>query len=502
MISTIKNITKIASVIAFGSVFLYSCEPEADNLGEQLFSGAQLNEENFDVIAYNINNNDTIRTDASELSLAPLGAFSEAAFGTQKAAYVSQVRPMEYNPVFGDNAVVDSAVLVIKPLFASDSSSVTTDENYLYSEENIPAKKVVTSYPVLKYGKHNRDLTLRVHEVADFLGGAEQMSFSNRAVALGAELGSKAFKGRISSTVITKDSDNSNLWSNDASLRIPLSASFFQQKIVDAEGSADLKDAASFIRYFRGVRISVDENDGYIFRFTPTNAEIVLYYKYDKVENGTTTRPQLTKKFTLGDPNVRFGQYTFNRTDAPVSAALASSNSVTGDSRLFVQGMGGPGFGFRIPDSEIAVLKEKFSKDKIGIMGAKIRVYTDETIWNANYDKPSAFVFLQKDATGFLPELSALSAVPNFSLVSAFDLKKNPAYYEFTVTKSLKDIVESEAANKDFVVNVGAFKSSDTNQLLGYRADTRSFVPNRVVLVGTDASRANRIQLKVIYGTK
>lgn len=502
MISTIKNITKIASVIAFGSVFLYSCEPEADNLGEQLFSGAQLNEESFDIIAYNLNNNDTIRTDASELSLAPLGAFSESAFGMQKAAYVSQVRPMEYDPVFGDNAVVDSAVLVIKPLYVPDSATVTTDDNFLYSEQNIPAKKVVTSYPVVKYGKHNRDLTLRVHEVTDFLGGAGQISFSDRTVAYGTELGSRVFKGNVSSSVITKDSDNTNLWTNDISLRIPMSASFFQQKIVDMEGSAELKDAASFIRHFRGVRISVDENDGYIFRFTPTNAEIILYYKYDKVENGTTTRPQLMKKFTLGDPNVRFGQYTYNRTDAPVSAALATTNPVSGDARLFVQGMGGPGFGFRIPDAEIAALKEKFSQDKIGIMGAKIRVYTDETVWNNNYEKPTAFVFLQKDATGFLPEVSALSAVPNFSLVTAFDLKKNPAYYEFTVTKSLKDIVEAEAANKDFVVNAGAFKSNEANQLLGYKADTRSFVPNRVVLVGTDASRANRIQLKVIYGTK
>ncbi len=502
MISTIKNITKIASVIAFGSVFLYSCEPEADNLGEQLFSGAQLNEESFDIIAYNINNNDSIRTDASELSLAPLGAFAESAFGMQKAAYVSQVRPMEYDPVFGANAVVDSAVLVIRPLYASDSSTVTTDENFVYSEQNIPAKKVITSYPVLKYGKQKRDLTLRVHEVTEFLGGAEQMTFSNRNVTYGTELGSKLFKGKISSSVITKDSDNTNLWTNDPSLRIPLSTSFFQQKIVDMEGSADLKDAASFIRYFRGLRISVDENDGYIFRFTPNNAEIILYYKYDKIENGATTRPQLTKKFTLGDPNVRFGQYTYNRTDAPVSAALAATNPVSGDSRLFIQGMGGPGFGFRIPDSEIAVLKEKFSKDKIGIMGAKIRVYTDETVWNNDYDKPSALVFLQKDATGYLPEVSALSAISNFSLVSAFDLKKNPAYYEFTVTKSLKDIIESEAANKDFVVNVGAFKSNEANQLMGYKADTRSFVPNRVVLVGTDAARANRIQLKVIYGTK
>jgi hypothetical protein len=502
MISNLKSITKIASVLVFGSVFLYNCEPEADNLGEQFFSGAELSMDSINVVAYNINNNDSIRSDASELSLAPLGAFSEGVFGMQKAAYVSQVRMSAYDPDFGANAVVDSAVLVLKPLYASDSSTVTTDENYIYSEGNIPAKKVVTSYPVLKYGKADAPLHIRVHEVTDFLGSASDMYFSNKAVNYNTELGSKAFNGRISSSAITKDADNSNLWSNDASLRVPLSAAFFQNKIIAQEGSSDLKDAANFIRYFRGIRVSVDENDGYIFKFTPSNAEIIMYYKYDKVENGTTTRPQTSYKFSLGDPNVHIGQFTYNRTDTPTAVALANANAVTGDPKLYIQGMGGPSFGIRIPDAEITKLKEKFKNDKIGIIGAKIRVYTDEVVWNNAYEKPSTFIFLQKDATGFLPEMTTLNTVANFNLVSAFDLKKNPAYYDLTVTKSLKDIIETEAANKDFVVHVGSFKVNEKDQLLSHQYDNRAYMANRLVLVGTDAANSKRIQLKVVYGTK
>src|SRR5690606_5397059 len=93
MIKNIKNNFQIASVIVFGSVFLYNCEPEADALGEQFFDGADGTEVQYDLIAYNINNNDTVRSDAQEIPLATLGAFSEGIFGMQKTAFVSQLRP-------------------------------------------------------------------------------------------------------------------------------------------------------------------------------------------------------------------------------------------------------------------------------------------------------------------------------------------------------------------------------------------------------------------------
>ena len=53
----------------FGSAFLYNCEPDPDSLGEQLFNGdaAQGNEIAYPVIAYNYDNNDSIRSDASRL---------------------------------------------------------------------------------------------------------------------------------------------------------------------------------------------------------------------------------------------------------------------------------------------------------------------------------------------------------------------------------------------------------------------------------------------------
>ncbi|WP_435523388.1 DUF4270 family protein [Chryseobacterium indoltheticum] len=129
MIYNIRKIFTILSVMVLGGVLVYNCEPEPDSLGEQLFlnGAAEGAETSYDLIAYNINNNDTIRTDAFKLlnlissgstsSTAVLGAFNEEQFGMQKASYFTQVRLPSYNPDFGTNAVVDSVVLVLKPTY-------------------------------------------------------------------------------------------------------------------------------------------------------------------------------------------------------------------------------------------------------------------------------------------------------------------------------------------------------------------------------------------------
>ncbi|MGZ5192972.1 MAG: DUF4270 family protein, partial [Kaistella sp.] len=288
MTKNIKKLFNITASLVIGSLILWNCEPEADMLGSQFFqNGAQGTESLYDVIAYNVNNNDTIRTDNQRLQSATLGAFNEPQFGLQKSSYVSQVRLSNYSPEFGTNPVLDSAVLVIKPVYAADSVTTTTAEDYIYPVGAVPAKKVVTTYPVAKYGKTKINgktiFNIRVNEVNDFLGSNTDQIYSDRSVSTGTLLGSKIFDGTINAIKITKDSDNSDLYVRDASLRIPLDSTFFQNKIITKGSAPELADAASFIRYFKGLKLSVVENDGYIFNFDPNSVVINLYYKKDKV---------------------------------------------------------------------------------------------------------------------------------------------------------------------------------------------------------------------------
>lgn len=516
----------------FGSVLLYNCEPETDNLGEQLFlnGAAQGDEVSYDIIAYNIDNNDSIRSDASSMydiyatsRKAVLGAFTEGKFGMQRASYFTQVRLPSYTPDFGTNAVVDSVVLVVKPTYATDSLTTTTDENYISPDGNVAAKKVVNTYPVYKYGKakisgSTPQFTIKVHEVEDFLNGQNDIAYSNTNYKYySPELGSKIFNGNVNTVTITKDSDATSIYTSSAvGLRIPLSASFFQTKILDKASSADLKDVSNFIRYFKGLRISVAENDGYLFQFNPDEIEMIMYYKNDKTENGTTTRPQSTYSFTMGSANTHIGHYEYDRSGFEFGTFVVG-DKINGDAKLYTQGMGGPSIGIKIPETTINKLKELYQNDKSAIIGARIRIYTDPS-WNVNYAnlksayiKPTSFTLIQKDkdsngkeTSAYTTDLLNLSGSINFALCKTYDIDKNPTYYDFTITKSLKDIVESgeDNTNKYLKIDLGDFIPTSTGAFFGYKYTSRAFSTDRVVFIGNDSSSDKKIQLLVVHSKK
>jgi len=520
MIYNMKKAFTILSMVIFGGMLVYNCEPDPDSLGEQLFldDAAEGNEVPYDVIAYNIDNNDSIRSDAAKLGLATLGAFNEKQFGMQKASYYTQLRLAAYDPDFGTNAVVDSVVLVIKPTYASDSLTTTTDESYVYPDGAVAAKKVVNTYPAVKYGKAKENggkLTIKVHEVTEFLNGYSDIAYSNKNFTVNdnEELGSKEFNGNVNAIAITKDSDGASLFTSEAGFRMKLKESFFQTKIIAKKGQPELKDVANFIRYFRGLKISVFEDDGYLMQFSPSGVELIMYYKSDKVENGTTTRPQTKYAFSIGNGNAHIGNYAYNRIDSEVEKVVP--NITTGDAKLFAQGMGGNSIGIKFSPTEIDKLRKLYNEKKAGIISAKIRMYTDDIAWNNKYKKPTLLTIIQrdkdvKDTKGdeknvFTQDLLLLSATPNFAYLKAYDLDKNQAYYDFTVTQSLKEIVEKGLPfeNKYFKVDMGNFLQSSTGTTLaGPQFTSRPFSTDRAVFIGSDPSNTKKIQLRVTYGTK
>lgn len=509
-----------------GGVLVYNCEPEPDSLGEQLFlnGAAEGVESSYDLIAYNIKNNDTIRTDAFKLldivssgsvsSTAVLGAFNESQFGMQRASYFTQVRLPSYNPDFGTNAVVDSVVLVLKPIVSLDSLTTTTNESYVYPDGNVDAKKVVNTYPIKKFGKakfNGGKLTLQVNEVTEFMNGVNDIVYSNRNFDTNTTaLGSKEIKnGSVSSVVITKDSDNTELFTSSTPvLRIQLTPSVFQSKIINKKGQPELNDVSNFIRHFRGLKVSVVENDGYLFQFTPNDMQLIMYYKNDKLVDNVNTRPQTKYEFAVKGSNMHSAYYEYDRTNT-VMNNYAFGNTTIGDKKLYAQGMGGNSIGIKFKKEEIDKLKQLYQNDKAAIISAKIRIYTDKSEWSNPYAKPTEFTIVQRDkdssgkeTTAFTTDYTSLGAL--FIPLRAYDLDKNPAYYDFTVTQSLKDIVESGAAYNDkyFKIDLAKFVPNASGGTAGYNYTTRAFSMGRTVFVGSDNSNENKIQLKVTYGTK
>ncbi|WP_312287649.1 DUF4270 family protein [Chryseobacterium gleum] len=546
MTHNLKRTFAILLMAFFGSTFLYNCEPDPDSLGEQLFNGdaVQGNEISYPVIAYNYDNKDSIKSDASRLIsglnesgaatyVGVLGAFTENQFGMQRASYVTQLRmPVDNYDFNGANPKVDSVVLVVRPpanttantyFFESDSLKTNT-----FDKSDFPVDGVATAvsiekktYPVRKYGKvASKTMKINVHEVTTFLdANNDALKRSNASISTGELLGSGVFDGKISSVSITKKSDNSVVFTGNLGFRMKLSnTDFFQTHILDKKGKPELQDAANFIRYFKGIKISVDETDKYLYQFSPNDLQLIMYYKYDKTDNGTTTRPQTTLNFNLGSANAHLGLYEYNRTGSAVKYAVDNSTPAEGDARLFVQGMGGPSVIVKIKDETIAELKDVYNKNKAGIVSAKIRVYLDPDTWkNTGSTEDRRFTLLTNTLNNGAIDYSTSALKFTSDLTSGLGLyyyKENPGYYDFVVTKTIKDLVEGKTetvgndtkpiVNKPLVITAGSFAANATGTLLGVRNTTRAFDMNRIILTGVDKTNTNpkRIQLLVTYGTK
>ena len=486
-----NKIKSILSVFLFGGLMV-SCNSDADDLGKNLFDGNSVtgNQVSYDLVAYNINNGDAVRADSYALQRATLGAFTEGQFGTQKSAYVTQVRLSKYAPDFGTNPVVDSVVLEIKPQYDATTKTVTTTD---VTHGGQAAKQTLTKYEAVKYGNPATAMNIDVHEIATDLGAVGTEKLSNSPVATsGLPLGTKVFSGNVYAVSINKTSDNTALLTKDTGLRIQLDKNYFKTKITDKNGAAELSNESNFINYFKGLKISVRENNGYLINFAPNEVTMTMYYTSGGKSN--------TFSFDLGSSNVHFSQISYNRSST-FNAVMANINSTNGDPLLYMQGMGGPGAGIKLNGAGVSDLKRLYNERGAAILSAKVRLYTDTNTWNNSYTKPVGFLVRKQGETDFITDLKTMLGNSNYSLVKAYSTNSNPSYYDIDITKTIKDIVEKEVEAKDLIVNIGEYLTSNGN-LVSENYNNNVSTPYRAVFVGTNTTNNNRPKLMVTYVTK
>ena len=491
---TKKQMSKIKSIL---SVFLFgglmvSCNSDSDDLGKNLFDGNSVtgNQVSYDLVAYNINNGDVVRADSYALQRATLGAFTEGQFGTQESAYVTQVRLSKYAPDFGTSPIVDSVVLEIKPQYDVTTKAVTTT-NVTHGGQ--AAKQTLTKYEAVKYGNPATTMNIDVHEIATDLGTVGTEKLSNSPVATsGVPLGTKAVSGNVYAVGINKTSDNTALLTREAGVRIQLDKNYFRDKIANKSGATELSNESNFINYFKGLKISVRENDGYLINFAPNEVTMTMYYASGGKSN--------TFSFDLGSSNVHFSKISYTRSST-FNTVMTNINSTNGDPLLYMQGMGGPGAGIKLNGAGVSDLKRLYKERGAAILSAKVRLYTDTNTWNNSYTKPVGFLVRKQGETDFITDLKTMLGNSNYSLVKAYSTNSNPSYYDIDITKTIKDIVEKEAEAKDLIVNIGEYLTSNGN-LLSEDYNNNVSSPYRAVFVGTNTTNNNRPKLMVTYVTK
>lgn len=470
-----------------------SCDSESDNFGVHLVDdGVEGAINTYNLKVYNVDNKDVTRADSYVLQKAMLGAFSEDKFGMQKSAYITQVRLNSYAPKFGANPVVDSVVLEIKPEYANSTPKVSTSEVEYGGEK---AKKTLTIHDVLKYGKEDATLTIKVNEIEEGIGKVGDEILSNKVVRVGRELGSKSFSGKVTSVNIARTSDSKVLLSRDANIRINLDKNTFQKKILNKSNVAELATEIAFVEYFKGLKIDVSEEDGYLMTILPNNVELKMYYTSGEKDS----RKSEVYNFNLGANNAKFSQISYKRNN-DYSSILNKSNKVDGDPLIYAQGMGGSGMGVKMSGGYIDQLRKLYQEKGTAILSAKIRLYIDAS-WKNAYTKPTEFLVKEMGSNDFITDLKTLLYNANYRLVKTYTTDNIPTHYDIDITKTIKDIVEQNKESKDLVINVGEYLRTN-GALVSEALNTNVYSPYRVIFVGTDAKNTNSAKLIVTHITK
>jgi len=538
----------VAVILLCATVFtVFSCEDDISDVGSGLLdSGSYASVQYVDIISYNTNN-DSIRSDEQVLQSGVLGVFEEPVFGRTKARFITQARMTSFNPDFGENAEMDSVILSIPVYYKSDESDVEIDTTYIYLGENESPSDTATmrisrTYKLDSiYGKTDLQMTLQVREVAEYLYSQDSIYYSNSSIApcqgcpninqidvFPNVIGSGVVKNKVTTHQIKKKNSTSTDIPPIA-FQIKLDKDYFKQKFIDNQNSSDLNDNSAFIRnFFRGIEISVLEDQGFIFNFQPGSSafNLIMYYHYDNPEEGEDEPEHLDKMYGLSFAsywsapqagyNVQVNQFDHSNRSVQFVNAYTNPNTTQGDSRLYLAGMDGTKTVIKIDQEQLNQIRQNVLNNDWAIVGAELNLYIDDShnlktppylfAWN-NYRDGDSWKNIN------FPDISSFyNSYPlSVQFNPMYNYADNPKMYTIRITDYIKDIVEKNEIYEDgsVVLSMGNFLLSPSSSYTGVLSTTdpflnnRSFNPYRVVLHGSNSENQDKkLRLKVYYTQK
>lgn len=528
---------QVAAILLCATAFtVFSCEDDISDVGSGLIDNGSIADVTYvDVVSYNTNN-DSIRSDEFVLQSASLGVFEEPVFGRTKAKFITQARLNQFNPNFGANAEMDSVILSIPVFYQNKEADIEIDTTYLYLGENETPTDTATirisrTYKLDSiYGQTNATMNLQVREVAQYLYSMDSTYYSNPAIAscqgcpnineievFPNVLGVAEIKNKITTHQVKKKNASGD--APPVAIQVKLDKDYFKQKFIDNQNSSDLNDNSAFIRnFFRGIELSVQENQGFIFNFNPTSPHfnLTMYYHYDNPEEGDDTFALNFSSFWGGGYNVQLSQFEHANRSSQFVNAYTNPNTTTGDSRIYLAGMDGTKAVIKLNQEQLSEIRNNVLNNDWAIVGAELNLHIDDSYnlktppflfaWNQykdgnnwkniNFTDVSEFFNSYPLAVQFNPQ---------------YDYSDNPKTYTIRITDYVKSIVERNEVYEDgsVILSMGNFLLSPNNAYSTVVSDTnpfynnRAFNPYRVVLHGNNSEQEDKkLRLKIYYTKK
>ena len=389
----LNRLYQTMAVLAIVFAFV-GCDDEFTNIGGEIItnpSNVEVREVEVNAYSQKVN---SIQT--NNLSNHILGVYDHPVYGESTASLVSQLTLATENPDFGDNVELDSVVMTI-PYFSTQIESA--DDEVLYELDSL-------------YG--NESFKLSIYETSYFLNDLDpdvdfeqrQKYYSDQGDLLEQNIVGdplfveENFKPSALSftTYEVNASGESDTIVNTPALKVKLPLEYFQEKIINKEGSTDLLNNSNFRNYLRNFLIKAEPNGSgnsqVMLDFSSQNTppRISIYYTRDSaevVEEGEEPAT-IRDSFVLFLSGNRFNTFQ-GEFPGDITQEIEAQTSETGAENLYLKAEEGSMAVIELfPDAQVL---EDIRNEELLVNEADLVFYVNNELDNGG-DQPRRLVFV------------------------------------------------------------------------------------------------------------
>lgn len=306
-------------------------------------------------------------------------------------------------------------------------------------------------------------------------------------------------------------------------IRVVLDSDFFQENILDKEGSVELLSQANFREFLRGLYLTVNPISSDILLLLDISAaRININYDYDKIENGEIVKEEADYGLTFITATSAFGTFDGNAVNTFVNEnyppeVLDQLDTDQNASRIFLKGGSGTfaEIGLFETNNGESIINQIKENNWI-VNEANLIFYVDrETLDRTGVTDEPPFLYLYNTETNTpLYDLNVISAadIPTrINLNYGGSLEKEGdkgIQYKLKITDYINDIIIRDSTNATLGLTVSADLSfiQTKNAVLENKEQdlpvNATITPLSTVLIGSNVSGAEenqKLQLEIIY---
>ncbi len=507
----VKNLLPVAGAILLLFIVLSSCQKDITTIGSEILGDEIPNgilDDSQTVIAYS---RKLGPLQSNRLPAYQLGIYNDPVYGKSEVNFLSQLTLETNDPKFGDSAKVDS-VFVYLPYF---NTATTVDSTTTYELDSIYGSTPINlSISPSNYFLRDYDPNSGFEEFQNYYT-TQGSTFEGY---LGPELASvENFIPTNNGYILYEDTEEEEKIA--PGLRVKLPVEFFQENIIDKEGSPELRNSNNFKNFLRGLYFKVNSptNNGSLFIFDAADAYVTIFYSFD-TEDDPEIRDNATFKLNFNGISVN----TFeNQLPQQIQTAISNPNIQTGDENLYLRG--GDGiisivelFGKDNDNNGVADELETLRDKKWLINEANLIFYVNQDLMVGGATEPERIVIYDLKNSNVLADynlditngLEAINALTNHYGRLERGSDGNGEYYKLKITHHISNLINKDSTNVPLGIVVSQNVLTQTTSKLQNpmepeleQVPTSTVVsPEGTILHGNASSnQEKRLKLQIYY---